>query len=135
MEIIDFVKVVIIFRLSRNYVWYNFWCCILFFWFSRFRLEYLYQGRQSAKIGGFFIPDSLRCRFRFCEFWITDCNFKSALILSAMLQSLRILNFNLKTKVFSFSAKHWCYFLVAKLLYKSKCPSVCMYVCLSVCQV
>ena len=26
-----------------------------------------------------------------------------------------------------------CWFLVAQLLYKSKCPSVCMYVCLSVC--
>ncbi len=135
MEIIDFVKVLIIFRLSCNHVWYNLWCCLHFFWFSRFRLDYSNQGRQSAKIGGFSIPDSLRCRFRFCEFWITDCNFKSALILSVMLQSLRISNFKLKTKGFSFSAQHWCYFLVAKLLYKSKCPSVCLSVRMSVRQV
>ncbi len=33
--------------------------------------------------------------------------------------------------IFPSSIKFYYIFLVAKLLYKSKCPSVCMYVCLS----
>ncbi len=38
---------------------------------------------------------------------------------------------NIKTKTKFIRSKAHKYFLVAKLLYKSKCPSLCLYVCLS----